>query len=137
MMYADNMDLSSESPEGLQNIYLIHFMNTVRTGNNQSMLFRANTTCIMNRQIFKIPATTGIPRQKMYFKLVKTMKNLYFNHVTRSPLFDTYVGSVLRYASEVWEFHKGGAFCKIHLGYWNKIMLKVRKNNSFFMVYNE
>lgn len=65
------------------------------------------------------------------------MKNLYFNHVTRSPLFDTYVGSVLRYASEVWEFHKGGAFCKIHLGYWNKIMLKVRKNNSFFMVYNE
>lgn len=49
----------------------------------------------------------------MYFKLVKTMKNLYFNHVTRSPLFDTYVGSVLRYASEVWEiweFHKGGAF---------------------------
>lgn len=49
MMYADNMDLSSESPEGLQNIYLIHFMNIVRTGNNPSMLFRANTTCIMNR----------------------------------------------------------------------------------------
>lgn len=47
---------------------------------------------------------------------------LYFNHVTRLPLFDKYVGSVLRYASEVWEireFHKGGAFLKIHLEYWN------------------
>lgn len=39
--------------------------------------------------------------------------SLYFNHVTRLPLFDKYVGSVLRYASEeweIWEFHKGGAF---------------------------
>lgn len=65
---------------------------------------------------------------------------LYFNHVTRLPLFDKYVGSVLRYASEVWEiweFHKGGAFLKIHLEYWNSIMLKVRKHTSLFMVYNK
>lgn len=70
------------------------------------------------------------------FKLMKTMKNVYFNHVTRLSLFDTYVGSVLSYASEVWEFHKGDAIEKIHLEYL-KIMLKVRKNTSSLMVYNE
>lgn len=67
---------------------------------------------------------------------MKTMKNVYFNHVTRLSLFDTYVGSVLSYASEVWGFHKGDAIEKIHLEYL-KIMLKVRKNTSSLMVYNE
>lgn len=47
-----------------------------------------------------------------------------------------YVGCVLSYASEVWEFHKGDAIKKIHLEYL-KILFKVRKNTSSLMVYNE
>ena len=78
-------------------------------------------------------ATQG---RKCMFKLLKSMKNVHFNYVTRLSLFDTYVSSILNYASEIWGFHKGDAIEKIHLEYL-KIMLKVRKNTSSLMIYNE
>lgn len=62
--------------------------------------------------------------------------SLYFNHVTRLPLFDKYVGSVLRYASEVWEiweFHKGGAFLKNTFGILELNYVKSKK--KYFIIY--
>lgn len=43
---------------------------------------------------------------------------IYFNHVTRLSLFDTYVGNVssYMYASEVLEFHKGDVIEKNTFG---------------------
>lgn len=43
------------------------------------------------------------------------MKNVYSTMLLLYPyLNDTYVCNVLSYASEAWEFHKGGAIEKTH-----------------------
>lgn len=58
------------------------------------------------------------------YKLLKPMLNVYFIYVARLSLFDTNVGGVLSYASEIWCFHKGDADERIHLEYLKMYLKK-------------
>ena len=168
MLYADDMVLFSDSPEGLQKMldvlysYCNDWKLSVNVSKTKIVVFRKSGRLNPNIKWFyndeeveavnqftylgltltytgnfhKAQLKLASQGRKCMFKLLKSMKNVHFNYVTRLSLFDTYVSSILNYASEIWGFHKGDAIEKIHLEYL-KIMLKVRKNTSSLMIYNE
>ena len=45
--------------------------------------------------------------RKALFALYKNINDMYLNLETSLSLFDTYIGSVLQYASEIWGIHRG------------------------------
>ena len=74
--------------------------------------------------------------RKALFSISSKLNNFFFNIETKCSVFDTYVNSILSYASEVWGFHKGSDIEKVHLMFCKRI-LGVKKNVSNKLVYFE
>jgi hypothetical protein len=81
--------------------------------------------------------------QTLYGKSLKALNNLVANlkkYETKPKialqLFDSFIGSILMYASEVWGFHKSKKLENIHLKFC-KTILGVRKSTSNVAVYGE
>ena len=74
--------------------------------------------------------------RKALFSILNVCKENYFNVETQLSVFDTYVSSVLNYASEIWGFHQAPDVEKIHLKFCKRILgLDKRTCNNF--VYHE
>ena len=72
---------------------------------------------------------------KVYKFIFKNIKSYYFNHTTSLSLFDTYVGSVLCYGSEIWGFQTPDVK-KVHIDLCKRI-LNVKTSTPNVMVYYE
>ena len=74
--------------------------------------------------------------QKALFAIYSTLKKFNFNIETKCSIFDTYVGSILNYGSEIWGFHKATDIEKVHLSFLKRI-LGVKKSTFSNLVYYE
>ena len=59
---------------------------------------------------------------------------MFLNVETSLSLFDTYISSVLQYASEIWEHHRGHCFKKFQLNFCKRL-LGVKKSTCNVMIY--
>ena len=59
--------------------------------------------------------------RKALFALYKNINDMYLNVETSLSLFDTYVGSVLQYASEIWGNHRGNCVEKVQLDFCKRL----------------
>lgn len=74
--------------------------------------------------------------RKALFALKKACAPMYLNFSTLLSLFDTYVGSVAGYSSEVWGFHTAPDIEKLQLDFC-KSMLGVKRSTPNVMIYFE
>ncbi len=74
--------------------------------------------------------------RKAMFLLMREIHQHNFNIDTLLHLFNTYVGSILNYASEVWGFHKAPDIEKVHLSYLKRILC-VKRSTASAVVYRE
>ena len=70
--------------------------------------------------------------RKALFALYKNINDMYLNVETSLSLFDTYIGSVLQYASEIW----GNCVENVQLDFCKRL-LGVKKSNCNVMIYAE
>ena len=68
--------------------------------------------------------------RKAMFSWKSKTNEMYLNTETMLSLFDTYVGSVLNYGYEIWNFHNGKDVEKVQLQYL-KTLLGVKKKNNY------
>ena len=61
---------------------------------------------------------------------------MYLNVETSLSLFDTYIGSVLQYASEIWGNHRDNCVEKVQLDFCKRL-LGVEKSICNVMIYSE
>ena len=74
--------------------------------------------------------------RKAMFALRRNVKSMCLNYVTLLSLFDTYINSLLSYASEIWGAHKAPAIERVHMNYCKNILgVKLSTNNV--MIYQE
>ena len=59
---------------------------------------------------------------KALFALHENIKDMYLNVEISLSLFDTYIGSVLQYASEIWRNNSGNCVEKVHLDFCKRIL---------------
>ena len=168
LMYADDMVVLAESPEGLQQmldlllIYTRKWDLTVNTDKTKVLVFRNGGILkdnevwfydgmkleivnefnylgmLMNyngkfRQTQKKISDQG---RKALYAITKVCKDNYFNIETQLSVFDTFVSSVINYASEIWGFHQAPDIEKLHTSFCKKI-LGVRKNTCNSFIYQE
>jgi hypothetical protein len=74
--------------------------------------------------------------RKAAFALYSNIRSLCLNPETLLSVFDTYIGSVVCYASAVWGFHKGDNIERLHLDFCKRL-LGVKKSTCNAMVYAE
>ena len=74
--------------------------------------------------------------RKAVFALRRNTNFAYLNFNTLLSLFDTYIGSILSYGSEVWGAYKAPAIERVHLHYCKNI-LHVKTSTNNVMVYYE
>ena len=60
--------------------------------------------------------------RKVTFFLQRVTRDHDFNVITLLQLFDTYIGSVLNYACEVWGFHKAPDVERIKISFLKNIL---------------
>ena len=72
--------------------------------------------------------------RKALFALYKNINDMYLNVETSLSLFDTYIGSVLQYASEIWVIHGGNCVEKVQLDFCKRL-LGVKKSTCNVMKY--
>lgn len=58
--------------------------------------------------------------RKAYFSICSKLKNHAFNISTQCSIFDTYINSILGYASEIWGHHKAPEVEKVHTNFCKK-----------------
>ena len=85
---------------------------------------------------FSTQKKLGEQGRKALFCLNRNIKNYEFNIETKLSLFDTYVGRIMSYASEVWGHHHGAQLEKVHTDFLKNI-LNLRKTTSHNMLYFE
>ena len=69
------------------------------------------------------------------FSICASLKKSLFNVDTQCAVFDTYVTSVLLYASEIWGWHKSGDVEKVHVNFCKKVLGEGPKAAINFMYY--
>ena len=74
--------------------------------------------------------------RKALFALYKNINDMYLNVESSLSLFDTYIGSVLQYASEIWGIHRGNCVEKVQLDFCKRL-LRVKKSTCNVMIYSE
>lgn len=74
--------------------------------------------------------------RKAAFSVNSNIKSLHLNPESLLSVFDSYIGSVVGYASAVWGFHKGDNCERLHLDYCKRL-LGVKKSTCSAMVYTE
>ena len=74
--------------------------------------------------------------RKALFALNGKLTVFYFNVETKCSVFDTYINSILSYASEIWGFHKAPDIEKLHTYYCKKV-LGVKRSTCSNLVYFE
>ena len=74
--------------------------------------------------------------KKALHAILSVRRQNYFNVETCLSVFDTYVGSILSYAAEVWGFHKAPDIERIHINYCKKL-LGVRQSTCNNFIYHE
>ena len=74
--------------------------------------------------------------RKALFALYKNINDMYLNVETSLSRFDTYIGSALQYASEIWGNHRGNCVEKVQLDFCKRL-LGVKKSTCNVMIYSE
>ena len=74
--------------------------------------------------------------RKALFSILNVCRNNFFNIETMLSVFDTYINSILSYGSEVWGFHSGHDFEKVHIQFCKRL-LGVKKGTCNEFVYSE
>ena len=168
LLFADDLVLFSETPEGLQQMlnslysYTKKWNLKVNVEKTKIVIFRNGGNVkqdetwyydeiqiditnefkylgmlfYFNGKFLKTQKHVSEQGRKAYFALLSTVKKYCFNIETNCEIFDTYVHSILSYASEVWGFHKGQSIEKVHLDFC-KNLLGVSKNVCNDLVYCE
>ena len=78
----------------------------------------------------------GMQGRKAVFALNKNINGLFLNNETLLSLFDTYICSILNYASAIWGSHKGQNVEKVQLDFCKKL-LGVKRTTCNIMIYSE
>ncbi|KAK6178526.1 hypothetical protein SNE40_013301 [Patella caerulea] len=74
--------------------------------------------------------------RKALFSVLRVCNGNFFNIETKLSVFDTYVGSILSYGSEIWGFHKAADVKKVQSNFCKRI-LGVRQTTMHSMIYFE
>jgi exonuclease III len=127
---------------------IVIFRNGGKVKDNEKWYYRGQLIEVVNKfnylgilfnyngSSFQIQKKLSEQGRKAMFALLRNIKDLNLNIETQLSLFDTYVCSIMNYASEVWGHHTGAEIEKVHTDFC-KYIIKVRKSASHNMVYSE
>ena len=127
---------------------IVVFRNGGRIGDNENWLYDGNTletvdqfiylgmlSCY-NGKFYQTQKHIAEPRRKAIFALNGKLTNFDFNIETKCSVFDTYINSILSYASAIWGFQKDPDIEKLHT-YFCKKVLGVKRSTCNNLIYFE
>jgi len=168
LMFADDMCILSETPEGLQSSlnrlyeYCQNWGIEVNSSKTKVMVFRKRGKVLDNEQwtyggnilenvdsfnylgtVFNYTGSFNLNNEYIVGKALKAL-NVLLANCKKMPLkpkllcqlFDSFVGSILSYAAEVWGYTKAKEIERIHLKFCKRI-LNVPVNSCSAAVYGE
>ena len=142
--YASKWDLTVNT----EKTKIVIFRNGGKIKDNEKWTFNGDDLEIVNEitylgmlfnyngKFLKTQKHIAEQARKAYFAINNKLKDFNFNMETKCSVFDTYIGSILGYAAEIWGFHKGLDIEKLHVMFCKNI-LGVKKSTCNNLIYFE